>query len=187
MNYEVERRVYLKSKKEIDYAKRYFDENAKVVGVCTYNTFLFKKPNYLRIRYTKDDVNATITIKQEYLRSKAREETEREIKLKNLPQFVERLKTKGYKECVYFKSINNRYSYKGFTVDITKHDWLGTMLEIEKITRKKEKIEKISTEIKNILKQLNFKEVSSQLYKKKINNLYSHSKNISEYKILMEK
>jgi adenylate cyclase class IV len=54
-----------------------------------------------------------------------------------LQAFVKLLKIKKYKECVYFKSINNRYVYNGFTVDITKHDFLGTWLEIEKITNKK--------------------------------------------------
>ncbi|MGV8163070.1 MAG: CYTH domain-containing protein [Candidatus Nanoarchaeia archaeon] len=183
--FEVEKRAFIEEKK-VDSLKLLLHKKTKFVNAKKFHTLLYPKPNYLRIRWTDNKkIPATVTVKKGKYLDGYREETEIKVDVKEINSLVKIFGALGYDECSYFKSYGCRYEYKGFIIDLTKHDYLGTMLEIEKMTSNKKEIKNINEQIIEIMNELKLKELSSEKYQKMMNKMYKDSlKSVNSQNIL---
>ncbi|MFA6073656.1 MAG: class IV adenylate cyclase [Candidatus Woesearchaeota archaeon] len=186
--FEVEKRAFIE-KKDLNRLMKELDKKTKFVKTKKFHTLLYPKPHYLRIRWSDDKKSknniSNITVKKGKYADGFREEYEMDILVKDIPNLVAIFQALGFDKCSYLKSEWYSYEYKGFKIDLTSHDYLGTLLEIEKLTSNKNEIQKISDEITEIMKELGLKELSTNKYQKMMNKMYKDSlKSIKSQKIL---
>jgi len=201
--FEVEKRSLIDEKK-VNAIKLLLHKKAKFVNAKKFHTLLYPKPNYLRIRWEDNKIKinnhknsknknnlannfAKITVKKGEYKDGFREEYEVSVNKKEINSLVVIFEALGFNKCSHLKSEWTGFEYKGFKIDLTKHEYLGTILEIEKMTANKKEIEKISEQIKEIMNELDLKELESIKYKKMMDKMYKDSlKSIKSQNILKE-
>jgi adenylate cyclase, class 2 len=173
--FEVEKRAFIEPK-NVKLIKSILDKKAVLVNNKKFQTLLYPKPYYLRIRWADDKKgSAQITVKKGNYKDAFREEHEISVDVKEIKNFTLFFETLGFNKCSYFKSEWFGYEYKGFKIDLTKHEYLGTLLEVEKITYDKKAIKSINKQIHNIMNELGLIELRAAEYQKMMNKMYKES------------
>ena len=172
MPYEVEKRSYIKNKSDYKKCKSYLDKNAKPLKKVNLLTYLFREPNYLRVRIEKGCKKAIITHKSGNYSDPARKEINLPIDYKQLPQFFKLIKTIGFEHCVIFKALRYVYKFKGLHVDLTDYNYLGTILEVEALTNNKKEIPQLKKKVSQALKLIGLKELGAKEYQKMLDRVY---------------
>jgi predicted adenylyl cyclase CyaB len=160
---EVEKRSLIEEK-DVLKLRKLLDSKAKLVSHKGLQTVLYAIPKYLRMRCENDNEKATVTLKIGTYKDSARDEYELEIPTKDVPIFAKIMLQLGFDECAYFKSECWTYNYNKFRIDLTTHDYLGTILEVEKMTDKKEDIETIRKDETAVLAELGLNELETKKY-----------------------
>jgi predicted adenylyl cyclase CyaB len=173
-NYEIEKRSLL-TDKEYSRITKYLKDNAKLISSKNLITMLFKEPSYIRIRYEEGKDKAKITIKNGTYHDKARTETEKDIKLSDVKASLKKLEKKGFKKCALLKSKRETYKYDKYTIDVSNHQYLGIIIEIELVTDNKKLIDKESENISKLFKKMKLKELDADKYQKMMNDMYKKS------------
>lgn len=173
MVFEIEKRVLLTSKLEFDKIKNNVAKKGEYNGSYIFKSFLFRKPEYLRIRIIKDQSFAIITKKSGTYQDLARTEIEEKIELKELNTFLSKISKKGFNECAAVKTISHSYSINGLRVDFNEIEFLGMIIEVEALTDNKTEIRSLNLRIEKVMKLLGLKELNPIVYQKMMDNLYS--------------
>ncbi len=187
---EIEKRSLI-AEKDVPKLKKMLDSKAKLVMHKKLHTVLYKSPNYLRFRWEEGNDKTTVTLKIGTYKDAARDEYEMEILTKEVPTFAKIMQQLGYTKCVYFKSECWTYEYGEFRIDLTKHDYLGTILEAEKMASEKEseeKIVKIRREIDSVFEEFDVVELSNEKYMSMLESLFKDAlKRVEEQRVLKVK
>ena len=160
---EVEKRSLIEEK-DIPKLKKLLDEKAKIVSHKALQTILYAKPKYLRMRWENGNEKATVTLKIGTYKDSSRDEYEMEIPTKDVPMFAKIMLHLGFDECAYFNSECWTYNYNGFRIDLTTHDYLGTIFEAEKMTNNKEEVKNIGRDISAVFEEFGLKELETEKY-----------------------
>ncbi|MFH1501163.1 MAG: CYTH domain-containing protein [archaeon] len=180
--FEVEKRSLLKNEQEFQKLKKYLDSNAEFLVVKEMVSFLFREPNYLRIRLIRGNDKAVITIKEGEYTDAARKEVEEEVNINKLDKYIQRITKEGYSSCSEVRT--QRYSYRldGLNVELNRIDYLGLIIEIEALTDDESKVLDLEKKIWRLMKKLKLAELSGETYQQMLNSMYSKTlKRISEH------
>lgn len=180
MPYEVERRVKL-SESDFNKLKIFLEKKGNFLGKMKMKSFLFKEPDYLRIRTIEGNPKIIITHKSGDYSDLGREEIEREIRKSEISDFLKKIKEKGYMKAAIVNTERYSYKFNEVKVELNIIDVLGRILEVEAITNKEKDIQLLTDKIIKTIKLLGLKELKHQEYKKMMNKVYSSaSREISE-------
>jgi len=180
MVYEIEKRSLL-SKKQFETLKNYLDKNAKFNNQTDIKSFLFQKPNFLRIRLIKDNDIIIITTKSGNYNDIARKETNIKIKKNEFDNCLKKLIEQGYNKCSLLNTKRITYEIEKIKVELNEIDYFGLIVEVEATTEDKGKINELKQEVINIMNKLNLKELPSNTYQEMMNKMYSKTlKSVNE-------
>lgn len=171
MVYEIEKRALL-SKTEFEKCKKYIAEHGKYTNSFIFKTFLFRKPEYLRIRITEGKPEAEITKKTGSCKNTTREELNSQIKLSELERYVSQIKEQGFRDCVSIKTKSIVYQFNNVSVQFNEIDFLGRIVEIEALTEDEKEIPALEKKVTETMKLLKLQELESKVYQKMMNEMY---------------
>lgn len=181
MTFEIEKRSLFTSKEEFDRCKENVAKQGKHLDTFVYKSFLFRKPEYLRIRIVKGEPEATITKKIGTYQDPARKEINKQINLSELKSFLEEIKSKGFEECVCVETESNAYEVDGSRIEFTIMTYLGMIVEVEALTENETEIPLLRNKIDEIMKKFKLKELDADAYQKMMDLMYEKGlKPISE-------
>lgn len=175
MPFEVEKRAHLKNNEEYNQCKAYLDSRAAPLEKVEMETYLFLQPHYLRVRFEKESEIVTITHKSGTYGDPARKEIDVKLARSELFHFFELIEALGYKECSHLKSISYSYNLEGFRVDLTTHEHLGDIVEVEAVTEKESEIPELEERISKTIKSMDLEELDSDTYQKMMDEMYKKS------------
>lgn len=183
MTYEIEKRSLFTSKARFDRCQRHVKNHAKFVGKHVFKSFLFRNPEYIRIRIIKGHKNVIITRKSGTYHDAARKEHNQTIKLSKLRGYLQKIKSQGFEECVCFKTISYAYKLDDLRVDFNTITYLGKIVEVEALTKNKRLVPVLKQKVSATMKKLNLHELSPTKYQKMMNNAFTAGlKPISKHK-----
>jgi predicted adenylyl cyclase CyaB len=134
----------------------------------------------LRIRIISDKNKIEITKKEGNYDSLTRKETNKYIDIKNINQYLETIKSKGFKKYICVKTKSYVYQANNLTIALNTISDLGMIVEVEATTNNKLNILRLGKKISSIMNILKLKELNSIIYQKMIDKLYLKKKNISK-------
>jgi len=176
MVYEIEKRAKFEYKEEFEKIKKRVEEMG---GVQTekyfYKSFLFRKPEYLRIRVVRGKDFAEITFKTGTPKDTVRQEINQRVNLgPDLDNEIEKLKSKGYTECACIITENVDYELDGLTISFNTMNELGSIIEVEALTADESEIEHLENKVKELMEKLNLKELPPSEYQTMMDSMYSN-------------
>ena len=178
MAYEIEKRSKL-TKKKYAALQTYLDIHAKFVSEKRLDSYLFRKPSYLRIRLVSDDPLVYITEKTGTYHDVARFEKDFTFPRTKLPRFITTYYTKGYTRCVPVITYRRTYKLDGLKVELNRINYLGLILEVEAVTKKKSAIATLEKKVNAMLLQLDVKELPADVYQRMLDrNHREHAINL---------
>jgi len=170
MTYEIEKRALFKKKADFDKCHKYVKTHGKLVGKYVFKSFLFKEPEYLRIRITKGKRFAEITKKYGTYKYAARKEENSKVELSKIKKYLNEIRKECFERCVCFKTISQAYELEGLRVDFNNITYLGMIVEVEALTENKKKIPALKRKVSALMKKLKLHELKPEYYQKMMNN-----------------
>ena len=137
MVYEIEKRSLFESSNDFKQCESEVAKIGKATNKYIFKSFLFKSPEYLRIRIVLEKDTAEITKKIGTYEDAAREEINEHISLQKLPNFIKGLIKEGYDKCTCVKTESNNYEIGELTISFNTIESLGMIIEIEALTNEK--------------------------------------------------
>ncbi len=171
MAYEVEKRSKL-TRAQYARLQSHLDTHATFLGEKRLDSFLFRKPSYLRIRLSSDDPNVYITEKTGTYADAARFEKDTKIKRAALPGFVDKLQKRGFQECVPVITYRRTYILDGLKMELNRINYLGLILEVEVVTNKKSAVLQLEQKVSLMLTRLRVKELPANIYQGMLDRNY---------------
>jgi len=178
--FEIEKRALFENKNEFDDFIKKVTEQAEFVDKYVYKSFLFKKPEFIRIRITKDSEKVEITRKEGDYNSPTRKEINEYINIIDLPKYVEDIEERGFSECVCVKTESMTYKADGLTIALNTISNMGRIVEVEALTDNEEDVPKLEQQVSNMMDKLNLKELDPKIYQGMMDKLYSQVSDISK-------
>ncbi len=168
-NIEVEIRSFI-SKEEYEKLLNFFIENSEKIKEDTEETHYLESNEDIRIQ--KNNFGSKIWLKKGKIHDDYREEIEIKFEKNDFDKLSKIFSEIGHKPKIKWFRHRNEFNWNGIRVCLDYTKAYGYIIELEKISTEEEK-EKILSELKQKLKELNIELTS----KEEFNDKFEHYKN----------